>query len=583
MRSVKKRTGNVNMGNGVTDLDLLISKGLIGERDAEELETLSEKSGKRLRDIIISKGLITEESLLEIEAAQLEYEYMDSLYEKDVSEEFLDAIPLDYARRYSVIAIKENGDIKLVTSSEESLDFLDDVARKLNIPLNICFAPSAQIESLVGRAFQEKSTSTANVADELEQIEDVDIHSLNVPRSEDLIDNLNKAPLIKMVNAIFARALKERASDVHIHPYEDVLKIRHRIDGVLYDMLDLPIQFTESVISRIKVISGLDIAERRAPQDGRTTLRFADREVDVRVSVVPTSNGERAVLRLLNKGAEFYELEEIGMQEDVYSLYVDRLIRYSHGILFVTGPTGSGKTTTLYAALSRINSSEKNIITIEDPIEYQLEGISQIQVNMKKGVTFATGLRSVLRQDPDILMVGEVRDYDTAGMAIQSALTGHLVFSTLHTNDAPSAITRLLDMGVEPYLIASSVIAVMGQRLVRKICPFCKEAYEPEDKILKDINIERSRLKDGVVHRGKGCSQCRQTGYKGRTGIFELFVLTPHVKDQIMNRDNATRIKRDAVGRDQNMRTMHADGIDKIIEGTTTIEEVMAHTRLEEL
>jgi len=566
----------------MTDLNLLVSKGLIGEKTAEEISALSEKSGKKPRDILLSKGLVTEEKLLETEAAELEYEFIDSLYEKEVSEKFIDTIPLDYARRHSVIAIQENGDIKLVTSSRDNLGFLDDVARRLDVPLNICFAPSAQIDSLIGRAFQEKSTSTTTAVDELEQIEDVDIQSLEVPRSEDLIDNLNKAPLIKMVNAIFARALKERASDVHVHPYEDVLKIRYRIDGVLYDMLDLPIQFTESVISRIKVISGLDIAERRAPQDGRTTLRFADREVDVRVSVVPTSNGERAVLRLLNKGAEFYELEQLGMQEDVYSLFVDRLIRYSHGILFVTGPTGSGKTTTLYAALSRINSSEKNIITIEDPIEYQLEGISQIQVNAKKGVTFATGLRSVLRQDPDILMVGEVRDYDTAGMAIQSALTGHLVFSTLHTNDAPSAITRLLDMGVEPYLIASSVIACMGQRLVRKICPECKESYEPDDEILRDINITKNQLKDGVVYRGRGCPLCRQTGYKGRTGVFELFILTPHVKDQIMNRENATQIKRDAVGKDQHMRTMHTDGIDKIITGVSTIEEVMAHTRLEE-
>jgi type II secretory ATPase GspE/PulE/Tfp pilus assembly ATPase PilB-like protein len=287
------------------------------------------------------------------------------------------------------------------------------------------------------------------------------------------------------------------------------------------------------------------------------------------------------VLRLLDKGAEFYELEEIGMADDVYDLFTRRLIRYSHGIIFVTGPTGSGKTTTLYAALSRINSSEKNIITIEDPIEYQLEGISQIQVNTKKNVTFANGLRSVLRQDPDILMVGEVRDYETASMAIQSALTGHLVFSTIHTNDAPSAITRLLDMKVEPYLVASSLIAAMGQRLIRKICSSCREAYEPEDRILKDIGLRREELKDGLAFRVRGCPQCRQTGYRGRTGIFELFVLTPHAKQQIMNRDNASQIKTDAVGTDQHMRTLHRDGLDKIIAGVTSIEEVMAHTQLE--
>ncbi|MFH1706994.1 MAG: ATPase, T2SS/T4P/T4SS family [Planctomycetota bacterium] len=564
------------------DLGILVNEGIIPAQLREEIDAAALKSGRSPWELLVARAAVPEARLMEAAARVLGYGFMADLSACEVAPGFLDRVPLEFARRFGVVGIRDNGSVTLVTARVEGFNFIDEVARRLGVPLKVALAPAAQVESLIGRAFQERSTTTARAVDALGDVEDIDIRNLDIPRSEDLIDDLNKAPLIKMLNAILARAIKERASDVHVHPYENVLKIRYRIDGILYDMLELPVQFTESVISRVKVISGLDIAERRAPQDGRTTLRFADREVDVRVSVVPTSNGERAVMRLLDKGTELFALEQLGMHPEVFDLYA-RLIRLSHGIIFVTGPTGSGKTTTLYAALSRINSSEKNIITIEDPIEYQLEGISQIQVNERKNVTFANGLRSVLRQDPDILMVGEVRDAETASMAIQSALTGHLVFSTLHTNDAPSAATRLMDMGVEPYLIASTVIGVMGQRLVRRICGACRESYVPDPKLLADMQIDPALLPDGRVSRGRGCAQCRNTGYRGRMGLFELFIVTARVKQQIMDRQNASQIKREAVTGEQHMLTMRMDGITKILRGETTIEEVMAHTHIEDL
>jgi general secretion pathway protein E len=370
------------------------------------------------------------------------------------------------------------------------------------------------------------------VAEELDS-QNLDQLMDEVAGSDDLLDVVNRPPVIRLVNDILFRALQLRASDIHVHPYEAKIQVRYRIDGILYDSLSLNKNVLPLIISRIKVMAGMDIAERRLPQDGRCSVRLGQREVDLRISTVPTSYGERSVMRLLDKSTALYGLDELGLGEGDLKKF-DSLLSRSHGVIFVTGPTGSGKSTTLYACLNRINSAEKNVITIEDPIEYQLSGISQIQVANKKGMTFATSLRHVLRQDPDVIMVGEVRDIETARMAIQSSLTGHLVFSTLHTNDSAGAVSRLLDLGVEPYLVSSSLIAIIAQRLVRKVCQNCKKVAEPSQHELREIGLGADAVANGTeFFVGEGCEKCFQTGYRGRTGIYEMMLINEEVRNLI--------------------------------------------------
>ena len=389
------------------------------------------------------------------------------------------------------------------------------------------------------------------------------------------MDETSEAPIIRLVNLMLSQAVKARASDIHVEPYQDKLKVRYRVDGILYDKLAPPKRIQSTLVSRIKVMAKLNIAEKRLPQDGRMEIRIADKNVDIRVSTIPTAFGERVVLRLLDKSTVLLELSDLGLPEERLKL-VDRLIRTPHGIILVTGPTGSGKTTTLYAALNTINNPDINIITIEDPVEYQIEGIGQIQVNPKIGLNFANGLRSIVRQDPDVILVGEIRDMETAEISIQSALTGHLVFSTLHTNDAASAVTRLIDMGIEPFLVSSSVMAILAQRLVRVVCDDCKEAYAPHEESLESIDITPEMAAGKKIYRGKGCPSCLNTGYRGRTGIFELMILDDSIKNLILKTSDANAIKRQAV--EQGMLSLRQDGAQKVLDGITTIEEVFRIT-----
>ncbi len=372
------------------------------------------------------------------------------------------------------------------------------------------------------------------------------------------------------------QAVKERASDIHIEPFQRELKVRYRIDGILYNRLTPPRRYHAAIVSRLKVMAKLDIAEKRLPQDGRIPIKIADKDIDIRVSVIPTTFGERIVLRLLDKSGAHFGLGEIGLSPDHLRVLED-LIQHPNGILFVTGPTGSGKTTTLYAALSRINSADKNIVTIEDPVEYQLFGIAQIQVNPRIGLTFAHGLRSILRHDPDVVLVGEVRDPETAEIAIQAAMTGHLVFSTLHTNDAASAVTRLLDMGIEPFRIASVVRAVAAQRLVRVLCPECKEAFSPGAEILKDTGIPPARLRERPIYRAKGCPSCAGTGYRGRTGVYEIMLVSEPIRQLIMKKADSATIGRQAL--EEGMKTLREDGAEKVLCGVTTLEELARVTQ----
>jgi general secretion pathway protein E len=411
--------------------------------------------------------------------------------------------------------------------------------------------------------------------DDIEEEDDEILKDLESIQDITLMET--EAPIIRMVNRLMVQAYRDRASDIHVEPYQTDVKVRYRIDGILHDVLTLPKRIHSPIVSRIKIMASLNIAEKRLPQDGRIGIKLGDHAVDLRISVVPTVNGERVVMRILDKSSVLFGLEELGFYPDDLER-IERLIRQEHGIVLVTGPTGSGKTTSLYSMLSKINSPDKNILTIEDPIEYQLKGIGQIPVNTKVGLTFASGLRSIVRQDPDVILVGEIRDLETAEIAIQAALTGHLVFSTLHTNDSASAVTRLIDMGIEPFLVTSSVNAIVAQRLVREICASCKQEYFPEDESLLEIGLSKEMLaREGYLYRGAGCGECLGTGYKGRTGIYEILFMSDLIKSTILKTSDSNIIKNAALS--EGLHTLRQDGARKVEDGVTTIEEVLRVTQ----
>ena len=556
---------------------------LLDEEQLEQALEAQRETGWPLDKVLLSKGLLTEHDLLKAMSQSLSMEYVETLGSAVVPPSFVEKVPVQFARNYYLVGLdQQNGAMRVATASPFDAYPMDDLAAMLGLELEPVLAPRTEITSLINKAYRNKQDI---VEESIGEFEDEDLESLaeELGDSEDILDVANKAPIIKLVNMLFFQALKMRASDIHLQPFEDRLQVRYRIDGILYDMEAIPKKIQDAVTSRIKVQGKLDIAERRLPQDGRSSLKLGDSEVDVRISVVPTNYGERIVMRLLDKSARLYELEEIGLLGDNLEV-VDNFIHYTHGIIFVSGPTGSGKTTTLYSCLTRINSVKLNVMTIEDPIEYHLPAISQIQVNEKKGLTFASGLRSLLRQDPDIMMVGEVRDSETARIAIQSAQTGHLVFSTIHTNDACTVMTRLLDIGIEPYLVASSVLVAIAQRLVRQICPECRETFVPDPQDLKhlaELNINPDQLPDGRLSRGKGCGSCFGSGYQGRTGIYEILPVDESVREMIVERASANRIKREAFKR--GFRTLRMDGADKVVRGMTTMDEVLRVTQLDVL
>ena len=488
-----------------------------------------------------------------------------------VSPAFCSAVPIGFARRHAVVGLAgTDGEMTVALSDIGQWEQVQALGKILNVRISPIFAPREEILRAINAAYQQQGGQAQRLIEELDGAE-VMRELDEVVGNEDLLDVASRAPVIKLVNLVLFEAVKRRASDVHVQPYEDRLAVRFRIDGVLRDVFSPPRALHPEIISRIKVMGGMNIAEHRLAQDGRCTVEVGDRIVDLRISTLPTSFGERAVLRLLDKSIRLYELTELGMPDEVLETF-RKLIHTDHGIILVTGPTGSGKSTTLYAALQEINSKELNILTLEDPIEYRLEGISQTQVSDRKGMTFAGGLRYVLRQDPDIIMVGEIRDAETARMAIQSALTGHLVFSTLHTNDAAGAVARMLDLGVEPYLLSSSLLGVLAQRLVRRICPHCSSPYTPSPADWRRWGVESDDLGNGKFYRGAGCEECTDTGYHERVGVFELLVITEPIRELILQRGKASSIK--SVARDDRMATLRATGFAKAAEGVTTMDEV---------
>jgi general secretion pathway protein E len=563
--------------------DRLLDK--LGERlPADKLSDclrVEAESGQTLDKVILRKGLLPEEDLLSMFADAFGYEFRPTLEGMRVPETFTQKVPMQFARNYVLLGIGErDGTMQVATSSPFEVYPMDELANMLQMEIEPVFVPRMAITATLNKAYRH----SADVVDEaIETIQEDtldDISSL-VSESEDLLDVANKAPIIKLVNMIMFQALKMRASDIHLQGFEDRLQIRYRIDGVLYDMEGVPKKVQDAVISRVKVMGKMDIAERRIPQDGRATIKIGDSEIDVRISSVPTNYGERIVMRLLDKTTNVYRLSEIGLSPEHLET-VRKFSLLSHGVIFVTGPTGSGKTTTLYGMLSEIKSGEKNVITIEDPIEYHLSGISQIQVSNKKGLTFAAGLRSLLRQDPDIMMVGEVRDVETARIAIQAALTGHLVLSTLHTNDSAGAVTRMLDIGIEPYLVASSLIGVIAQRLVRVICKECHEEFVPDGDVLAAIADLKMKITDfpgGRLHRGRGCDVCFNTGYAGRTAIYEILKVNDSIRQLVVDRASASIIKQTALK--HGLVTLRGDGISKVKAGQTTVDEVLRVTQLD--
>ena len=562
--------------------DLLIQTAKrTGVVDAEQLAKFLEENSShgRIDEVLLGCPYFTEDVVLKLFAEALGWEFLPEISAKDVPVEFVEAVPATYAQHHFLIGIKRqpgDGELTVVLSKPLDANALDNVSKMTGLPVKAAISTRAAITAVIDVAYEQRTTVIEEVAEELDS-QNLDQLVDEVATSDDLLDVVNRPPVIRLVNDMLFRALQLRASDIHVHPYENKLQIRYRVDGILYDVLSLNRNVLPLIISRIKVMAGMDIAERRLPQDGRCSVRLGQREIDLRISTVPTSYGERSVLRILDKSTGLFALNELGLWEDDLKKF-DSLLNRSHGVIFVTGPTGSGKTTTLYACLNRINSSEKNVITIEDPIEYQLEGISQIQVAMKKGMTFATALRHVLRQDPDVIMVGEVRDIETARMAIQSSLTGHLVFSTLHTNDSAGAVSRLLDLGVEPYLASSSLIAIIAQRLVRKVCPDCRKHSEPTAHELKELGLGEIEANNGTkFFVGTGCEKCFQTGYRGRTGIYEMMLVNEEIQDLIYKKKTAGTIKKVAL--EAGMKTLRMDGARKVLAGITTVSEVLRVTQ----
>ena len=557
--------------------DVLVEQGWLSPEALEEGLEAQAENGERLGQILVQQKKITEQELLNALALQLDLEVMESIDDKELRFDLVEQLPIQYLKKHEIFPFEsEDGTLRIAVNDPLDLEVLDDLRILYGQnEIRPVLVPAREILSAINRTYGQANDTAEQIIQDLGEEADSQHLFTELEVGEDLLDETSEAPIIKLVNHIFSQAVKSQASDIHIEPYQQHLQVRFRLDGVLHNVLSPPRRLHAAIVSRIKVMARLDIAEKRLPQDGRTEVKIGERLVDVRVSCLPTAFGERVVLRLLEKSGKLLSMAEIGLTAAALA-EMKRLLQLSHGIILVTGPTGSGKTTTLYAALSYINSPDKNILTIEDPIEYQLDGIGQMQVNPKINLTFASGLRSMVRQDPDVILVGEIRDRETAEIAIHAALTGHLVFSTLHTNDSASAVTRLTDMGIEPFLVSTAVQAIIAQRLVRLLCPHCKETYEPEEAQWSELGS--SRVVAGPIFRADGCEKCLETGYRGRTGIYEFLLLSEAIKGLVLNTSDANQINKAA--RAEGMASLREDGINKVMEGRTTISEVLRVTQL---
>ena len=553
--------------------ELLIDAGMITEEELERGIELQKGSKERLGTVLIQNNIISEAELIEALQMQLGIEYVD-LSKISISGTLAQAVPKNIAKQYSVVPVRIVKD-ELYLAMSDPLNFfaVEEVkksSRKKVVPM---VATSAGIEHAIQVLYGNEGAAKAieemqreNRGKEEEAVQDLAFVSNQIGD-----DSVNSAPTIRLVNSIIERAVNERASDIHIEPRENEMQVRMRIDGVLHNILTIPKDLQSSVISRIKVMSGLDISERRVPQDGRFNVKVKGKDFDLRISTLPTVYGEKTVARLLDKTGGNVSKETVGMSGKDLEKY-ERMIRCRNGVILIVGPTGSGKSTTMYAMINELNTEYVNLVTLEDPVEYNIDGINQVQINEKQGLTFAEGLRSILRQDPDIIAVGEIRDGETADIAMRSAITGHVVLSTLHTNDAVGTIERLEDIGVEPYLVASALNGVISQRLVRKICPHCREEYEPSDEELEDLGFKRE---DGVkLYKGKGCPYCFNSGYMGRTGVFEMLNINRAIRECISRQGGRSEIEAVLKENPESFVSLHQNAIRLVLEGTTTLEEV---------
>jgi len=568
---MKRVTDKSITGNFLSDI--LYKKKLITEEQLARILKIQKGNNKDLQKVIIDLDILKKDEMMLALADEIGEKYVN-LNEITIDPTIVVLIPEEMARRHQLIAIDKD-EKKLTLAMANPLDVFahDELKIRLGYDIESVLSYGEDIDKALDEVF--------GVTDEWDQVIDkIENMQVTVLKEEErekadisAITENEEAPVVSLVNLAILRAVKEKASDIHIEPFgEDTLKVRYRIDGILHDVMSLPRNLQLSVISRIKIMSDLDIAEKRLPQDGRIQVNVGGRKINIRVSILPAVTGESAVLRILDPSSILIELDSLGFSPDILPDFLS-LIKKPNGIILVTGPTGSGKSTTLYTTLNLLNSTEKKIMTIEDPVEYRLKGISQVQAKPKIGLTFAAGVRSFLRQDPDIMLVGEIRDRETAEIAVQAALTGHIVLSTLHTNDAPSSVIRLIDMGIEPFLISSSVVGVVAQRLVRRICPKCKKEIKmtPDiEKILDEYEIKNNEL---ILYKGEGCPHCKETGYKGRIAIFELMLMTENIRDLISKNSTTGKLREAAIS--EGMCQLREDGIKKVCEGLTTIEEVL--------
>ncbi len=553
--------------------DILINDKGIPEEIIRDALQEQQVNPVRLGEILQERGEMTDTLLAEALASQSGIEFIADPNITTTALELLTVIPIGYAKEHLAVPIDIQGQtIRLAVADPSNNRVLNDLSVMTGCRIIPVIASRDRIMRAINQGYEALSGGGM-----MEDISQGDIADDKLP-VDDLLDTSDEAPVIRFVNGLLTQAYRQRASDIHIEPFESEAVIRTRIDGILYEAQRPPYRALANIVSRVKIMANLDIAEKRLPQDGRFSVRIAGKEVDIRVSTLPTAFGERVVLRLLDKSSGVLGLEQIGIDAQMLP-QIEKMIYKNHGIFLVTGPTGSGKTTTLYSALSAINSREQNIITVEDPIEYQLVGVGQVQVNPKINLTFAQGLRSILRQDPDVIMVGEIRDSETAKIAVQAALTGHLVFSTLHTNDSAGALARLVEMGVEPFLAASALLGVLAQRLVRTICPHCRVSYHPDEKILTQIFEGQPIPAGAIFYRGRGCSHCMQVGYLGRTGLYEMLEVSDAIRGLVTTNADAATIRKQA--QKEGMRSLRLSGLDKVLAGQTTIEEVLRVTQEE--
>ena len=559
-------------------LNLLREQGRLDDLQIEEVVQENAKSGKPVQQIIADAGYVTMPDILRVIADHLGTEAVD-ISEADLTKEIIESIPAETARMYQCVPVAVYGStVQVAFADPMNPEVVDQTAFATGKEIMPVVADPAQIQAILGKIYPD-SMAGAGFADILKELgEDKLKESVGASAKDDLPDVTKLAdatPIVKFVNLVLFQAVNDRASDIHFEPFEDEYKIRYRVDGALYEMAPPPKHLSGPIASRLKIMANLNISERRLPQDGRISLNLGGRQIDFRMSTLPTQFGESVVLRVLDRSAVNLDLEALGLPKHVYD-YTAEAIQQPNGIFVVTGPTGSGKTTTLYSCLRKINTIDSKLLTAEDPVEFDIEGIMQVHVVEAQGMTFMKALRSFLRQDPDVIMLGEMRDLETSQIAIQASLTGHLVLSTLHTNDAPGAVTRLVDMGVEPFLISSSLMAVLAQRLVRTVCKNCRTPFEPTENQLSLLNLSPHDIGDKVFYYGRGCQTCNDTGYKGRKGIFELLPVTDPVRELINERAPTVVIRQKAV--EEGMITLREDGLRGIFEGSTTIEEVLKYT-----